>query len=66
MTEFNALLPLFWVRPRLPLAELMKEVLVCSLPRAAAKPAPAAVIRLWLPRYCWALERRSPEMHGMP
>jgi len=40
----------------LPLSDLMSE----------AAPAPAAVISAWVPRYCWALLRRSPLTHGMP
>ena len=31
-----------------------------------AAPAPAAVISACVPRYCWALLRRSPLTQGMP
>ncbi len=40
----------------LPLSDLMSE----------AAPAPAAVMSAWLPKYCWALLRRSPLTQGMP
>ena len=40
----------------LPLSDLMSE----------AAPASAAVMSAWLPRYCWALLRRSPLTQKMP
>ncbi|MCY1368446.1 hypothetical protein D9M69_554260 [compost metagenome] len=64
--EFSALLPLLLVTPKVLPPELITLLLLRSSPSKAATPAPAAVIRLWLPRYCWAFERRSPAMQGMP
>ena len=42
------------------------ELLLSSAFSSLATPAPAAVTSDWLVRYSLALERRSPEMQGMP